>query len=439
MYSNKRKIAVAFCLAAMITAGGVSAQSCKKNIRTGECIENKDKDKGKQAAAGVELKYPNATRQEPSKTSSKIVKEWKALVDSSISGEDSAKTIAAADAVLANPKASKYEQSTAAQIAGFAWIGTEDYAKAMPYLQKAVQIDGLNNTSHFDTLLAIAQVQMAEDKYADAVQTLTRFLQETQSESAKTYGLRGNAYYRLEKYKEAIPDLKKAIELDPEGDRGLTQLLMASYADSGQPLEAVKYAEAAVAKNPKDKGALLNLASVYLQADMPDKAAGVFDRMKTAGLLTETRDYESAYKLLANIEGREKDAIAVIEEGLKNGKLTANDSLYGTMGQIYYFSGQTPKAIETWKKGDELSKSGELALNLSKAYSQEGRYAESRSYALQALKKGVRDTGDAYMTLAGTEGQLGNKAAMVAAAKEAAKYPGTRDKANKLLKQAGAK
>ena len=38
-------------------------------------------------------------------------------------------------------------------------------------------------------------------------------------------------------------------------------------------------------------------------------AEGGLDRLRAAGLMTDTKDYEFAYRLLANIEGRQNDAV----------------------------------------------------------------------------------------------------------------------------------
>ena len=80
-----------------------------------------------------------------------------------------------------------------------------------------------------------------------------------------------------------------------------------------------------------------------------------------------------------------------------------------------------------------------MYLNLAKLQSMEAMWAASKASIQQALARGVKKQGDAYMTLARAEQGLGNKPAVLAAFREAAKYPETRDQANKALKQAGGK
>ncbi len=128
---------------------------------------------------------------------------------------------------------------------------------------------------------------------------------------------------RCKRYPESVEAVKKALALNPKPDDNLIRLLVADYLEMDKPQEAAKVLEDLLTRKPNDKALMINLASVYQQSDQDAKAGQVFDRMRAAGLLTESKDYENAYRLLANIDGREADALAIINEGLKKGILTA--------------------------------------------------------------------------------------------------------------------
>lgn len=414
-------------------------QSCERDEKDGECVaENKPAARGGKQAP-VEIKYPNAKRVEPAKIGSKLGKLWISLVNASNKGDDPEQTFAAAEAVIASDKANAYERSAAARIAAYSWVERDDYGQAMAYFQKALDYNGLDNNTHYDTMFALAQLQITEEQYDQSLATIERYIQETGTADVKALTLRGNSYYRTERYAQAIPDLQKAVEMDTKGDKNLMQLLLSAYSEADMPLEAVKFGETMLAKNPNDKNLQLNIANLYIQIDKPEKAAAVFDGMKARGMFTESKDYENGYRLLANIPGREKDAAKMITEGLDKGLLQPSESLYNYLAQTYYFDEQIAQAIDAWKKALPLAKDGESALNLAKVLSQEGQDAESKRYAESALVKGVKKKGEAYIVIARAEGNLGNKPGMIAAYREAAKYPETRDTASKMLKQAGVK
>jgi tetratricopeptide (TPR) repeat protein len=390
----------------------------------------------------AEAKFPKATRQEPvRKPGSKIASEFNKLVEAS-NDKKTEETLVLAEKVIANPKASDYERSIAAQVAAYAWLDKEtgNYTNAIRYLQDVLRYNGLDNNNHYEMLYQIAQMQLSDDDYKSSLESIDRFLAETQADLPKAHALRGNALYRLDRYAEAVDAFNKALAGEPNPDKSWNQMLMASYFELDKPLEAARIAEQIAAKDPNDKAAQLNLASIYLQADQPAKAGQVYDRLRAAGMLTEAKDYENGYRLLANIDGREKDAVELINEGLSKNILQPSFEIYSFLGQANYFADNIPQAIAAWEKAAPLDKDGETYLNLSKVLSQEeGRAKDAKANAQQALAKGVKKPGEAWMVVARAEYDLDNRAGVAAAYREAAKYPETREQATRALKQMGGK
>jgi len=154
--------------------------------------------------------------------------------------------------------------------------------------------------------------------------------------------------------------LQQAIAGATEPKDSWNQLLMAAMAEAGQTGEAVKQAEALAAKNPNDKKAQLNLASMYMQADQMDQAGAIMGKLYSAGQLTDEREYKQLYSIYANSENKEKDVIAVINDGLQKNILKPDYQVYLALAQAYYYSEpqQADKAIEAWQKAAPLSKDG---------------------------------------------------------------------------------
>ena len=137
----------------------------------------------------------------------------------------------------------------------------------------------------------LAGVYLQEDQLTEGLATLDRYFAETKSQKPEELALKGQGMYQAERYADAIPLLKQAIETSPEPKDNWPQLLMASYAEVGQGAEATKMAEQIAAKSPNDKKAQFNLANVYLQADKYEQAAGVLEKLRAAGQLSDEKDY----------------------------------------------------------------------------------------------------------------------------------------------------
>ena len=368
--------------------GGVVVADAAAQSRSSERRGNKE-------SAKAEVLYPEATRVDPKgKASSKMGSKLNKLF-AAYNKQEFAETRTLADEILASPDANDYDKAVANQLASQGAYNLDDNAAAKQYLQQAIALNQLDNNGHFQAMSMLAQLQLQDDQLAEGLANLDKYFAESKSNKPEELIIKGQALYQTEKYAEAIPVLKAAIAASPEPKDNWNQLLMASYSEAGQTGEAVKEAEALAAKNPADKKAQLNLASMYMQAEQMDKAAAVMDKLRTAGQLTEEREYKQLYSIYANTDNKERDVIAVINEGISKGILKPDYQTYLALAQSYYYTEQVPQAIEAWRNAAPLSKDGETYLNLARVLHAEGRIPEAKQAARDALAKGIKNPGDA--------------------------------------------
>jgi tetratricopeptide (TPR) repeat protein len=362
--------------------------------------EGKKTDKSGEAAK-TEALYPDATRKAPElNASSKMSARLQKMIDAYNDGKHP-EARAAADEIIADPKANAYEQALANQIAAQAAYAGDDSAAAKTYLKKAIDANGLDNNAHYQSMFMLSQLQMGDEQYAEALATVDQFLAETKSQKPEYLVTKGNILYRLERYPEAVTALKQGIDAaGAEAKPEWQQLLMAAYFDSDQPAEAAKLAEGALAKNPNDPKLQRNLASIYMQADQNDKAIELLEKLRASGQMTDSKDYRNLYAMYMNTEGKEKEGIAVIKEGMDKGVVQPDYQTYLALGQGYYFTDQPALAIENYRKAAPLAPDGEAYLNLGKILWEQGKVAEAKQAAQQALDKGVKKPEEAKKILA---------------------------------------
>jgi tetratricopeptide (TPR) repeat protein len=432
---NAKTLLAAIFAALLLAASGANAQVSRDLSERKQAPARKDKQ---EAAAQT---FANATREEPAKLSPNSKFKGKlSKLQALYNAEEFDAAIASAEAILADPKANPAERSSAASAAAFAAMRKDDdNARAIAFAKRALDENGLQNAMHFPLLLELARMHSNDEQYVEALAVVDKFLAETKSNDPAAHEVRGYALYQMDKYPEAIDALKLAVAPDGTASGNVNQMLMRSYVAAERYAEAITLGEAIAAKTPDDKKAQLNLANVYAEAEQPAKAVAVFERLRAAGKLTDSGDYEAGIRVLANLDGREKDLIAFINEGLTKGILKPNAQVYGQLGQAYYNADQVGEAIAAWEKAAPLAKDGELYLNLAIVSLQDDRYAGAKAAAQQAIAKGVRKPGKAWLVIAAAEQGLGNDAGIVAAYREAAKDPATRDEAHKMLQKFGGK
>ncbi len=389
--------------------------------------------RGQQAAKKEQL-FPNATRTEPVvKASPRMQRDMDKLMKA-YDAEKFGDVVEVGEAIVGNKAAGAYEKSWAYQMMGIAKAELDDYPGAIEAYKKSLEANGLDNNAHYQIMLQLGQLQYQDDKFDDALATLDRMLTETRKEDPQTLALKGGILYQTERYDEAATVLKRAIELSDKTHDNWVQMLLASYINAEKFDQATALGEDLLAKNPDDARLLFNVATMYAQNDQYEKATALLETGRGRGMLDE-RGYRQLYALYSNMEGNEGKAVTVINDGLDKGLLKPSAEVYTALGQAYYFTDQIPQAIDAYQKGVPLATDGEMALNLSRLLSNEERYAESKKMAQDALAKGLRRPGDAWVIIGRAEHGLGNRAGLIAAYREAAKYPETKQTAEEWLKK----
>ncbi|QOW22070.1 MULTISPECIES: tetratricopeptide repeat protein [Lysobacteraceae] len=398
---SQRILAVAMGAAFLtMTGAAVAAPAGEPQARGGAKSADRDSSRSSRKSEAVAETYPEATRKNPtakaSQGMSRKMTEMGKLFDAD--KRDEARVIA--DEILADSKANSYEKAYAAQFAAQIAYEADDMPAAIGYFKQAIDADGLDNNAHYGLMINLAQLQQQEEQYVDSLATFDRFFAETRSTDPTLLMVKGQGLYLMQRYDDAAATIKQAIAASDAPKPEWLSMLMQVYLDADQIGEAVKTAEQIAAANPDDKRAQMNLASIYSQADMSDKALGILENLRSSGNLDSANEYKVLFTTYAGIDGREKDVIAVINDGLEKGVLQPEYNTYVALAQAYYFSDQPAQAITAYEKAAPMAKDGETYLNLARVLQQENRITEAKAAARQALAKGIKREKDANVIIA---------------------------------------
>jgi len=392
-----------------------------------------------------EVLYPNATRAEPKLdlTSEKDQKNLNEGLDAVNEG-DKAKAEQLLQPLIDSSK-SKYAQALALQGMASLHYNDGDYKGAIASLQRSLALGVMPNDTYFQLMYMLAQFQMADEQYQPALDTIAKWRAEGKKETADSYALEGNADYRLGKYPEAIAAITKAKSMTDKPQPTWDQILMASYAESGQDQKAAELATSQLSSNPNDPNELNNAVAVLMQAHKYPEAIQMLEKARAGGTLTKDTHYVNLAKLYL-ITGQESSdpapnaikAQQVLEEGMNKGVVKPDAETYVLLGQSAEIANNIDKAIGYYNKAQPLASDGEAALRAGRLLLSENKYSQAKGLIQQAIDKGVKHKGTAYMLLAESERGLKNKPAAITAMKKAAQDPETAAKAKDWLKKAGA-
>jgi tetratricopeptide (TPR) repeat protein len=392
-----------------------------------------------------EVLYPNATRAEPKLdlTSEKDQKNLNEGLDA-VNAGDKAKAQQMLQPIIDGSK-SKYAQALALQGMASLHYNDGDYKGAISSLQRSLALGVMPNDTYFQLMYMLAQFQMADEQYQPALDTIAKWRAEGKKETADSYALEGNAEYRLGKYPEAIASINKAKSLTDKPQPTWDQILMASYSESGQDEKAAELAKNQLSSNPSDPNALNNAVAVLMQAHKYPEAIQMMEKARAEGKLSKDTQYVNLAKLYL-VTGQESSdpapnatkAQQVLEEGMSKGVVKPDAETYVLLGQSAEIANNIDKAIGYYNKAQPIATDGEAALRAGRLLLSENKYSQAKGLIQQAIDKGVKHKGTAYMLLAESERGLKNKPAAIAAMKKAAQDPETAAKAKDWLKKTGA-
>ncbi|MCD6065298.1 MAG: tetratricopeptide repeat protein [Bacteroidetes bacterium] len=110
-----------------------------------------------------------------------------------------------------------------------------------------------------------------QNMHLDRALEIAKKLVERSPNDPDYYWIRGRVFYEMKKYREALSDLKKAVQMNPEKTAFQESLGYAYVADSSFT-EAVGVFTKLLDKDFQNEEASIELAWLYLQLNLPDEA-----------------------------------------------------------------------------------------------------------------------------------------------------------------------
>lgn len=342
------------------TTGTGSAAAASERARA-------KREAARQAATAEPERYPLATRKvEQGAVNSKTAKRMQALI-ALYDGQKYAEAITEAEAIDADPTLSPYVKAFALQLAANAAMDQGEDEKGIGLYQRSLDRNGLSNNDHYRIMYNLAINQIQAEKYPEALVTMERFFAETKADGEQELSAYATLLVLLER-----------------------------------PADAVKIYEQLLAKGNAGKEVYLRAMQAYNAIDQKDKGLALLEQARARNLLTDGTDYRRLF--IGYVDGGALDkAVGVLDEGLAKGLFTAGEPLakdYAYVAVEYYSAERIDAAIATFRKATAMSTNGEISLNLAKVLFNEGKNAEAKAAAQEALRKGVAKPDEANRIIA---------------------------------------
>lgn len=209
--------------------------------------------------------------------------------------------------------------------------------------------------------------------------TQYEYAQQYAPNTALPFAKIGRVYYRMKVYKEALPNLKKALDLDPNNALALNYL--AQIYDKYRVYDTAEmYQQKLIQIGDKSPEDMAMLANIYFKAKNYEKAIEQINE-----ILKGDNKYNHLVRLIGYSyyeTGKFQEAVTFLEKFLETQpkeKIVASD--YEYLGKSYIAIGDKDKGVATMRKAVEMNPTDKDAVkSIADAFKKAKMYAEELEF-----------------------------------------------------------
>ena len=348
---------------------------------------------------------------------------------------------------------SSFEKSQVWNYLGYTHFSQQHYRRAVKAYLRLLDEPAAEHRMKVSTYNTVAQLYFQLEDYASAAQFLERLLQasdpqtggvhktDAQTAQAQTKALLAQAYYQLDRKKDALTYIEQAIsehqhsdKLPPEAWWSLQSLL---YFEQEQYRRALPVLTYLIKHYPRYRY-WHQLGGLYGQLNKNIERLVATEIVYLAGAVNKERELVSlAYLYLgANTPYR---AAVTLETAINEKQVKATARHLKLLGQAWRQAGEGKKARPVLEKAAELSGEGKIYAQLAGVYLDIGDNALAVKAAENALQKGkLKRPGAVQLVLGNAQLNLHCYDNAVAAFEQAGKYKASAVNAKQWLNYARA-
>jgi tetratricopeptide (TPR) repeat protein len=246
-------------------------------------------------------------------------------------------------------------------------------AKAIPYFQR---VRPVNRESNFN----LTRAYLLAGKTSEGLRSATELSNENKDDVQLHFTL-GVLLASQKQYRAAQLELEKANALQPETFEILHNLGQ-TYLRAGEYPKAELVLNRALKRKPDSPETLYLLAQVYADQKKPVDALELL--MRAHKLAPQNTDVIFLLARVSMTQNYFEDAIPLLESGLQIAPKRAD--LHAALGESYFMSGKTEKAIDEFKSLIALDPSARSYAFMGLSYRHLGRFDEAKKYFQEGLK-----------------------------------------------------
>ena len=287
-------------------------------------------------------------------------------------------------------KMSPYESAQIWNITGYTYYLMEDYKSAIGAYEQVLNQPDLPAALQQSTLKTMAQLLFTIEDYPQALKTIDRLMAAIDEPSADIYMLKGQAYFQMEQFDNALEPIKTAINMYREQGKVPREnwllLLRVIYWEMEDFPNMLIVLQELVQEYPKDTY-VLTLAGVYSELGETKKQLALTEALYEKGYIDGAKHAVNLANLYL-LHGIPYKAAVILEKEMAAGNVKADVRNLRLLSQSWYSARNDRKSIPPLVKAASMSDDGELYMRLTQSYLNLEMWSEAATAAKKGLAAG---------------------------------------------------
>jgi tetratricopeptide (TPR) repeat protein len=295
-----------------------------------------------------------------------------------------------------------YELANLYNLFAFVYYSQEDYPKALGAYESVVKQPDIPLAMEINTRYTIAQLYFVMEEWQKGINALLQWFEVAPDASAQAYILLGQGYYQMKDYDKALENTLIAMKMYKDKDKvpkeqwySLARFL---YFEKNDMPNTIAMLEEMLVHYPK-KQYWVQLSHMYSEVKEEKKQLAAMEAVYVQDLLVKDREQVTMAYLYLNADVPYK-AARVLDKGLKNETIEDSSKTLEILGTAWRQAQEVKKSIPVMEQAAAKSDKGELYVRLGNVYLDNDQFDKAVIAIEKGLKRGgVKRTDTAQLAL----------------------------------------
>jgi tetratricopeptide (TPR) repeat protein len=286
-----------------------------------------------------------------------------------------------------NKALNSYELANVYNLYAFIQYSKEDYAGALKSYEKVVSQPDIPLAMEINTRFTIAQLYFVQEQWQQGIDAMLKWFSMTDKPNANAYILLAQGYYQVKDYDKALVNVDKAIAMSRAANQipkeqwfNLARFL---YFEKNDVKNTVAVLEELLTYYPK-KEYWVQLSAMYGEQEKTDQQLAAMETAYVQNMLEKDNEQVMMAYLYLNADVPYK-AAKVMDKGLSNKSIEGKSKNWELTGNAWRQAQELEKAIPAMEQAAASSDKGELYARLGNIYLDNDEFTK----AITAINKGL--------------------------------------------------